>query len=109
MRLHRNVSRHRGRGSVAGASLSVLVAIPAACWGQAPPAAVDVLKADIDAVIAARDGGADRQIKIVDVGKLNVGVGVLQMAKKRTTASRSPESRMRKSPRSTTYCPAPAC
>jgi mannose-6-phosphate isomerase-like protein (cupin superfamily) len=64
------------------ASVFVLVAIPVSCFGQAPPAAVDVLKADIDAVIAAPEGGADRQIKVVDVGKINVGVGVLQMAKK---------------------------
>jgi mannose-6-phosphate isomerase-like protein (cupin superfamily) len=57
--------------------LAMLVAIPALCAGQAPRPAVDVLKADIDAVIAAPEGGADRQIKVVDVGKLNVGVGVL--------------------------------
>ena len=81
MKLHTNVSLRHGVLS-AGASLAVLVAIPAACWGQTPPAAVDVLKADIDAVIAAKEGGADRQIKVVDVGKLNVGVGVLQMGKK---------------------------
>jgi len=63
--------------------LCVLMALPAWCWGQAsPPPAVDVLKADIDSVIAAPEGGADRQIKVVDVGKLNVGVGVLQMGKK---------------------------
>ena len=38
-------------------------------------------------MIAAPDGGADRQIKVVDVGKLNVGVGVLtQAARSRTTA-----------------------
>ena len=68
----------------ASASLSVLVAIPVACWGQAPPPAVDVLKVDIDAVTAAPEGGADRQIKVVDVGKLNVGVGVLQQGKRKT-------------------------
>jgi mannose-6-phosphate isomerase-like protein (cupin superfamily) len=81
MRFHTNVSLRHGVLS-AGASLAVLAAIPAACWGQTPPAAVDVLKADIDTVIAAKEGGADRQIKVVDVGKLNVGVGVLQMGKK---------------------------
>lgn len=53
------------------------LALPALSLAQAPKPAVDVLKADIDAVIAAPDGGADRQIKVVDVGKLNVGVGVL--------------------------------
>jgi mannose-6-phosphate isomerase-like protein (cupin superfamily) len=77
-----NVSRRIGRRVSVGASLSLLVAIPGLCLGQAPPPAVDVLKADIDAVMTAPEGGADRQIKVVNVGKLNVGVGVLQMGKK---------------------------
>src|SRR5690606_21944292 len=74
--------------SAARARLAALAAIPATALGQAPPA-VDVLKADIDAVIAAPDGGADRQIKVVDVGKLNVGVGVLEQGA-RTTAPGAP-------------------
>jgi len=60
--------------------------LPAVCAAQAPPPAVDVLKADIDAVVAAPEGGADRQIKVVDVGKLNVGVGVLTQGKRSTAA-----------------------
>jgi quercetin dioxygenase-like cupin family protein len=60
------------------------LALPALCFAQAPKPAVDVLKADIDAVIAAPDGGADRQIKVVDVGKLNVGVGVLTQGARKT-------------------------
>ncbi|MGE3277129.1 MAG: hypothetical protein AB7O67_18600 [Vicinamibacterales bacterium] len=36
-----------------------------------------VTRAEIEAVLKAPDGGADRQIKVVDVGKLNVAVGVL--------------------------------
>ena len=60
--------------------MKYVVAMPALCWGQTPLPAVDVLKIDIDAVTAAPEGGADRQIKVVNVGKLNVGVGVLQMA-----------------------------
>jgi quercetin dioxygenase-like cupin family protein len=35
-------------------------------------------------VIAAPEGGADRQIKVVDVGKLNVGVGVLTQGARKT-------------------------
>jgi mannose-6-phosphate isomerase-like protein (cupin superfamily) len=62
---------------------ALLVAVPLVCAGQTPPA-VDVLKADIDAVIAAPEGGADRQIKVVDVGKLNVGVGVLTQGARKT-------------------------
>ena len=61
-----------------------LAAIPTVCAGQTPRHAVDVLKADIDAVVAAPDGGADRQIKVVDVGKLNVGVGVLTQGARKT-------------------------
>lgn len=57
----------------------------------APPSAVDVLKAEIDAVMAAPDGGADRQVKVVDVGKLNVGVGVLEVGA-RSTADGAPVS-----------------
>lgn len=59
-------------------------AIPALCAAQAPKPAVDVPKADIDAVAAAPEGGADRQIKVVDVGKLNVGVGVLTQNARKT-------------------------
>jgi mannose-6-phosphate isomerase-like protein (cupin superfamily) len=66
---------------------AALAALPSVCGAQAPPpAAVDVLKTEIDAVTAARDGGADRQIKVVDVGKLNVGVGVLQQGARKTAA-----------------------
>lgn len=48
-------------------------------WAQSAPAVppTDVTKAEIDAVLAHPDGGIDRQIKVVDVGKLNVGIGVL--------------------------------
>ena len=63
---------------------AVLVATPVVCWSQQPPPAVDVLKVDIDAVMAAPEGGADRQIKVVDVGKLNVGVGVLRQGARKT-------------------------
>ena len=74
---------HRGNTAwSARAILGMLVAFPAACFAQSPPPGVDVLKADIEAVVAAAEGGPDRQIKVVDVGKLNVGVGVLQMGKR---------------------------
>jgi mannose-6-phosphate isomerase-like protein (cupin superfamily) len=73
-------------GSVRAVTLGALLGIPAIGSGQAPPAAVDVPKADIDAVVAAPEGGPDRQIKVVDVGKLNVGVGVLRQGARKTTA-----------------------
>jgi quercetin dioxygenase-like cupin family protein len=72
------------RREVAAVTLLASLAIPALGFGQAPKPAVDVLKKDIDAVIAAPDGGADRQIKVVDVGKLNVGVGVLTQGARKT-------------------------
>jgi hypothetical protein len=43
--------------------------------------ATDVLKTEIDAVLSAPVGGADRQIKVADVGKLNVAVGVLHRSR----------------------------
>ncbi len=81
--MNRNTNR-LGGASAASVGLAMLVAIPAAGFGQTPPPSVDVLKAEIDAVIAAPDGGADRQIKVADVGKLNVGVGVLEQRARRT-------------------------
>jgi quercetin dioxygenase-like cupin family protein len=80
MRRMGNVTKRSG---LASASFVVAAALPAAATAQPPPA-VDVLKADIDAVLAAPEGGADRQIKVVDVGKLNVGVGVLRQGKRST-------------------------
>lgn len=41
--------------------------------------ATDGLKGEIEAVLNAPEGGADRQIKVVDIGKLNVAIGVLHM------------------------------
>jgi mannose-6-phosphate isomerase-like protein (cupin superfamily) len=67
-----------------GGVVLAFAAIPAVCAAQTPPPAVDVLKADIEAVVAAPEGGADRQIKVVDVGKLNVGVGVLTQNARKT-------------------------
>jgi mannose-6-phosphate isomerase-like protein (cupin superfamily) len=59
-------------------SLVLIAALSAAgARAQVPEGAVDVLKSEIEAVLAVPDGGADRQIKVVDVGKLNVAVGVL--------------------------------
>jgi hypothetical protein len=84
MSMKMNGSEAGRRRASARVALSAAVALPAWCWAQPPPPAVDVLKADIDAVSAAREGGADRQIKVVDVGKLNVGVGVLLQPKRKT-------------------------
>ena len=45
---------------------------------EAPTAATDVTRAEIEAVRTAPVGGVDRQIKVVDIGQdTNVGVGIL--------------------------------
>lgn len=56
-------------GALAGAGTVV--------WSQSAAVSTDVTKAEIQAVLKHPEGGADRQIKVVDVGKLNVAVGVL--------------------------------
>ncbi len=49
---------------------------------QAQPKVVTPIKAsEIQAVVDAPTGGADRQIKVVDIGTHNVAVGVLRRAK----------------------------
>lgn len=83
MKLRVNVSR---RAAAAVPVLALHAALPTLSAAQPSPRAVDVLKRDIDAVVAAPEGGADRQIKVVDVGKLNVGVGVLTQGKRSTAA-----------------------
>jgi sugar lactone lactonase YvrE len=59
-------------------------------WVRTPSltAATDVLRTEIEAVMRAPEGGADRQVKVVDVGDLNVAVGVLQ--RQRVGATRGP-------------------
>lgn len=39
--------------------------------------ATDITAAEIQAVLKSPTGGGDRQIKVVDLGKYNVGVGIL--------------------------------
>ena len=47
--------------------------------GAVPPTiATDITAADVQKVITAPTGGGDRQMKVVDMGKYNVSVGVLR-------------------------------
>ena len=47
--------------------------------GKVPPTvATDITAADVQTVIKAPTGGGDRQMKVVDMGKYNVSVGVLR-------------------------------
>ena len=48
--------------------------------GQPPKLATDITAAEVQAVIKAPTGGGDRQMKVVDMGKYNVSVGVLRRA-----------------------------
>jgi hypothetical protein len=51
--------------------------------GAKPPQlATDITAAEVQAVINAPTGGGDRQMKVVDIGKYNVSVGVLAVAKR---------------------------
>jgi mannose-6-phosphate isomerase-like protein (cupin superfamily) len=71
---------------------AVLVALQGAA--RTPPsAAVDVTAADLRAVIkqAPADGVMDQQIRVVDMGKYNVAVGVLHRAAKSRQTSISHE------------------
>ena len=43
--------------------------------------ATDITAADVQAVINAPTGGGDRQMKVVDMGRYNVSVGVLRRGK----------------------------
>jgi mannose-6-phosphate isomerase-like protein (cupin superfamily) len=48
---------------------------------QPPQVATDITAAEVQAVINAPTGGGDRQMKVVDMGKYNVSVGVLRRGK----------------------------
>src|ERR1041384_2746153 len=49
--------------------------------GQPPKLATDITAAEVQAVLNAPTGGGDRQMKVVDMGKYNVSVGVLHRGK----------------------------
>lgn len=53
------------------------VAIAQADRASSPTLATDITAAEIQTVLKSPTGGVDRQIKVVDIGKYNVGVGVL--------------------------------
>src|SRR5262245_46404014 len=60
----------------------LLVQAQAFSQGGSPPiAATDITAADVQAVLTAPTGGGDRQMKVVDIGKYNVSVGVLHRGK----------------------------
>jgi mannose-6-phosphate isomerase-like protein (cupin superfamily) len=63
--------------------VALFVALPLRAAGQSTPSpeATAITRSEIDAVMkhtGTEGAGADRQIKVVDIGKLNLAVGVLQ-------------------------------
>ena len=66
----------------ASAIFVALFQAPALTQGSLPPSlATDITAAEVQAVLASPTGGGDRQMKVVDMGKYNVSVGVLHRAK----------------------------
>jgi quercetin dioxygenase-like cupin family protein len=73
----------RMRGSLVIVGASVLAASsfapqPLAQTAKPPVIATDITAAEVQAVIKHPTGGADRLMKAVDMGRYNVGVGVLR-------------------------------
>lgn len=62
---------------VSSLAMAVVGTAVLASQSKSPAVSTAVTKAEVEAVLKHPDGGADRQIKVVDVGKLNVAVGVL--------------------------------
>jgi hypothetical protein len=61
--------------------LAVLFTVhPAVTWAESPTAPVvafDILKADIDLLLKNSPPAIDQQIRVVDMGKYNLGVGII--------------------------------
>jgi mannose-6-phosphate isomerase-like protein (cupin superfamily) len=67
---------------LAPAALAALFVATVSAQEKAPPTlASDITAAEVQAVLAAPTGGADRQMRVVDMGKYNVSVGVLRRGK----------------------------
>jgi mannose-6-phosphate isomerase-like protein (cupin superfamily) len=64
--------------------LVLVIVAQAGISAQSPPVATDVPKGDLDATLARAPaaGVMDQQIRVVDIGKYNVAVGVLHRAAK---------------------------
>ena len=63
------------------AAAAIVAGVPRSLTSQAPQPptlATDVTAEQIQAVLNAPEGGGDRQIRVVDMGKYNVAVGVLR-------------------------------
>ena len=76
------MKRYLSTAAYAAAILVALFQTPASSQQSLPPSlATDITAAEVQAVLASPTGGGDRQMKVVDMGKYNVSVGVLHRAK----------------------------
>ena len=50
---------------------------PVLIQAQTPNAATDIPWSEIEAVLNSPEGGVDRQVKVADIGPINVAVGIL--------------------------------
>jgi mannose-6-phosphate isomerase-like protein (cupin superfamily) len=70
--------------------VAFVVVAPASAFAQtAPPGITAITRTEIDAVLkhtGAEGAGTDRQIRVVDIGKLNLAVGVLHRGPSRPGA-----------------------
>jgi mannose-6-phosphate isomerase-like protein (cupin superfamily) len=62
---------------IASAIFLTLSPVPGFSQTVSSKPAVDITNADIATVMSAKEGGIDRQIKIVDLGKYNMGVAII--------------------------------
>jgi quercetin dioxygenase-like cupin family protein len=65
-------------------AMGAAVCLPGLLLGQdklPPKLASDITAAEVQAIINAPTGGGDRQMRVVDMGKYNVSVGVLRRGK----------------------------
>ena len=88
--MHRiiNPPRRSAPRWIVGAAAAVLTlsqavaSVDVAAQTATPPTvATDITAAEVQAVINAPTGGGDRQMRVVDMGKYNVSVGVLRRGK----------------------------
>src|SRR5438309_3759750 len=63
--------------SVVAVFLTVCPALMQAESGSPPEVAFDILKADIDALLKNAPPAVDQQIRVVDMGKYSLGVGII--------------------------------
>ena len=75
------MSRHSWTASLAALVSLLVLPTPALLAQTGEASATDITKANIDAVLAHQGpegAGTDRQIRVVDLGKYNLGVGILR-------------------------------